>query len=99
MHPCSHANINTFDSHKPPVLSIVVNHPVDVHLHVESELEGGSLIHTFAEGTNLIPRKGLNAVLAATNIVGDGVDRVLSEELLRSDRSLPGRIPHCTSVT
>jgi hypothetical protein len=99
MHPCSHANINTFDSHNPPVLRITVNLPVDVHLHVESELERGALIHTFAEGTNLIPRKGLNAILAATNFAGDGVDRVLSEELLRFDGSLPGRIPHCTSIS
>ena len=62
------------------------------------ELESGPLIHSLMKGSNLLPRKRLDAILAAIDLVGHQVDGLLYEDLFGFERSVSSRVPDDASV-
>ena len=55
---------------------------MNLRLHESFVLERRIMIHTFPEGSNLLPWKWLITILAAASFARDSVDEFLSEESL-----------------
>ena len=98
MHPSSHTYKYLFNCDHPSSTCVTMNLSVNLHLHESSVLERRIMIYTFPEGSNLLPRKWLNTILAATSFARNSIDGFLSQKILCLHRSLTWWIPDCISI-